>query len=412
MRWLRGLVLALCIVESSAHPTPEGTTDIAQRNPSPIAGAELDWPLDSIDEKITGTDISPRANDVGNFRKYAFITLKLYSVLNGGVHLYELVENCGEFNVGAKNAFNCIWAAISSAVGIAVLVDSAIPLRGRIAKGLALIPPYPPGLPRFNKREEILELEDELSSLLSIQVRHLGIWDGSDDADDDNEVGSLSKRDNTTEATPRHVFSGNFQGADIHFAYMGQLNNASHFRFGFGPGSDTASNRVRRGNHKFNNQYFKSGGLDFVAVTDPLNNNNPGIYLTKNDKKEFNWIVDQVRCYFSIFDRGLGTKGINFQVFNSWDKTTLAAGAIAPFTKTKKSIIRKLKPKQGVPMIDSCSKRPGKGPIDEPSDKPRDELRRGVPKRKGGKRKKKAKTLSAILRALELLRGARTKKKD
>ncbi|OJD20483.1 hypothetical protein ACJ73_08183 [Blastomyces percursus] len=386
MRWLRGLVLALCIVGSSSHPTPEGTTttDIAQRDLSPSASPELDWSVDRIDENVARSDISPR-DDVGNFRAWTFIGLKSFVVANAGVQLYNIVQDCREFGDSSdRTKMNCIWASFATILGFAVLVDRAVAFRGRLADRFHENNWHVPGI---TKRDEILELEGELSSLLSLEVRHLGIWD----RDDDDEIGFLSKRDDdTTEAAPRHVFGSNFHGMDMHFAYMGEVNNSSHFRFGYGLGPNAESNRLRsRGNHKYNNQYFTNGGLDFVAVTDPYNDNNKGIYLTMNDKKEFNWLVEQIRCYFSVIDRGLVSNGVNFQVYNAWDKTTLAAGAIAPFTKKKKSIIRKMAPKAGVGMIDSCAKSGLKGskPKHKPKDKPKDELRRGVRKKKGGKKK-------------------------
>ncbi|KLJ11838.1 hypothetical protein EMPG_13021 [Blastomyces silverae] len=391
MRWLRGLVLALCIVGSSAHPTPEGTTDIARRDLSLIASPEFDWSVDRRDENIASSDISPR-DDVGNFRKWTFVALKTFVVANAGVQLYNIVHDCREFGDNARTDMNCIWASFATVLGFAVLVDRALAFRGRLADRLHANNWHVPGITSIVKRAEILQLEGELSSLLNLEVRHLGVWDGNDDDDDENSF--LSKRDDTAEAAPRHVFASKFHGTDMHFAYMGEVNNSSHFRFGYGPGPDTESNRLKsRGNHKYNNQYFANGGLDFVAVTDPLNNNNPGIYLTKNDKKEFNWLVQQIRCYFSVMDRGLVSNGVNFQIFNSFDKTTLAAGAIAPFTNKRKSVIRKMAPKQGVDMIDSCAKGGlGKSPKDKPrDDRPKDELRRGTGRKKGGKKKKMGK---------------------
>lgn len=42
------------------------------------------------------------------------------TVVNGGARLYNIAEDCGEFDGSARNGFNCILAAISSVVGFAV----------------------------------------------------------------------------------------------------------------------------------------------------------------------------------------------------------------------------------------------------------------------------------------------------
>ncbi|PGH31352.1 hypothetical protein GX50_05891 [[Emmonsia] crescens] len=212
---------------------------------------------------LTGADISTR--DVGDFDRYTFMGLK------------------AEFGEQKRNAMNCIWASFGAVLGFAVMVDRAVFFRGHLAERLDASSWHVPGI---NKREEMPQQEDQLSALLSAEVRHVVIWDGNDD--DDDETSSLSKR---------HIAKG------------------------------TENNRHRlrsRRTHKYNNQYFGKGGLDFIARTDPYNDNNRGIYINADDPKEFNWLAQQVACYLSSWDpiRGLSpmsSHGFNFQIYNSWD---------------------------------------------------------------------------------------------
>lgn len=118
---------------------------------------------------------------------------------------------------------NCIWASFGAVLGFAVMVDRAVFFRGHLAERLDASSWHVPGI---NKREEMPQQEDQLSALLSAEVRHVVIWDGNDD--DDDETSSLSKR-HIAKVIPRHISGANFQGTDMHFAYMGELNNASHF---------------------------------------------------------------------------------------------------------------------------------------------------------------------------------------
>lgn len=281
--------------------------------------------------------------------------LQAFAVANAGVQIFNIVKDCKEWNEESTSAFNCVWASISTVIGFAVLVDRAIIFRGNLAHRLSESGWHVPGI---NKRDELPQLEDYLSSVLRSEVRHVGIWDGVD-----HETRSLSERSNgAVKAVPRYVFGANFQGRDMHFTYMGELNNGSHFRFGNGPGPETENNRQRlksRVVHKFNNQYFDNGGLDFIGQTDPTNNNNGGIYITPEDPNEFNWLVEQVACYLSSWNWLLGSPmlshGLNFQVYNSWDKTTLAAGAIAPFTNEKASAIAGMQVKGGIDTNEECT---------------------------------------------------------
>ncbi|KAK2799582.1 hypothetical protein FQN50_008420 [Emmonsiellopsis sp. PD_5] len=374
------LTLSLCVLGASALPASDGPAEVARRNAPSLSDApvvtrdaptaldhptepwhgklpELNWTLSRREEKVTGSDVAIRADDPGDFRRFTFLGLQAFAVANAGVQIFNIVKDCREFGEETANAFNCVWASISTVIGFAVLVDRAVIFRGHLGERLTESGWHVPGI---NKRDDLPQLEEHLSSLLSVDVRHVGVWDGNDD-----ETLALSKRSGgAVKPVARHVFGANFQGRDMHFTYMGELNNGSHFRFGNGPGPDTEINRHRlrsRKTHLFNKQYFDNGGLDFIGQTDPNNDNNGGIYITPEDPNEFNWIVQQVTCYMSSWHFLLGSPmtshGLNFQVYNSWDKTTIAAGAIAPFTKNEASAISGMEPKGGIDTDDKCTQK-------------------------------------------------------
>ncbi|KKZ63821.1 hypothetical protein EMCG_01925 [[Emmonsia] crescens] len=216
--WLRTLTLTLCLLASSAHLAPGGTTDVAQQD---------------------------------------ILALSDGSVAGRAIPSAEI-----EFGEEKQNAMNCIWASFGTVLGFAVMVNRAVVFRGHLAERLDASSWHLPGI---NEREEMPQLEDQLSALLSAEVRHVGIWDGNDD-DDDDKTSSLSEKHN------RHRL------------------------------------RSRR-THKYNNQYFDKGSLDFIARTDPYNDNNRGIYINTDDPNEFNWLAQQVACYLSSWDpiRGLSS---------------------------------------------------------------------------------------------------------
>ncbi|KAK2743963.1 hypothetical protein FQN55_007012 [Onygenales sp. PD_40] len=393
---LRLLTLSLCVLGSLALPASDGQAEVARRDAPPLSDApiaardvpsaldhprepwhgklpEPDRTISRREEKVTGSDVAIRQenqqDNPGNFRRYTGIGLQAFAVANAGVQVFNIVKDCREFGEEATNAFNCVWTSISTVIGFAVLVDRAVTFRGQLADRLSESGWHVPGI---NKRDEIPQLEDHLSSLLSVDVRHVGIWDGNDE-----ETIALSKRTGgVVKPVARHIFGANFQGREMHFTYMGELNNGSHFRFGNGPGPDTEGNRHRlrsRRIHKYNNQYFDNGGLDFVGLSDSASVNHDAIYMEPQEPEEFNWLVEQVTCYMSDYDildgSPMESNGLHFQVFNHWDRVTIAMGAIAPFTNTKASVISEMDYIVGINVDERCmSPRPTRPNIGRPID--------------------------------------------
>ncbi|KAF3484436.1 uncharacterized protein GIQ15_03760 [Arthroderma uncinatum] len=388
---LQALILPLLFLGSFARPAPEGlppstSSVVGDHIPSAVVPAppqytkepwhgklpELHWSTSHGDEnmkstgyspfcdsnhadfKQDGTDIVTRRIDHTDLRTAFYLGVQAHAAANVGVIFKSMIDDCKEWNEKASKAFTCVWSAIGTVIGFGIAFDRALMFQGYIGQRLNDNGWHVPG---FNKRGEVSQLESHLSSVLSADVRHIGIWDGA----------SLSRRSGGgAQPVPRHIFGANLNGREMHFTYMGEANNGSYFRFGHGPGPETENNRRRlksRETHRYNNQYFDNGGLDFIMETDPGNVNSPDVYFTTDDQNEFDWIYEQVACYLGGWNPFsnplLAAPGLNFQAYNAYDRVTLAAGAIAPFTKDADSIIGEMTPMGGIETNDVCTANSG-----------------------------------------------------
>lgn len=169
------------------------------------------------------------------------------------------------------------------------------------------------------------------------------------------------------------VFGLQLDGQDIHFAYTGQdADGNAAFKMGHGPGPETEENKRRiksrdssDGIPLFNDYYFSSGGLDILATSD-IDNANPDVFpdVSSNDF-DYAWIYDQVLCLFGASDpratqggnypSQFDSVGLWFQVYDSEDSGTLAAGTMAPFSSDTPSLIKFLTPSGGLEVDTSCS---------------------------------------------------------
>ncbi|PGH14491.1 hypothetical protein AJ79_02984 [Helicocarpus griseus UAMH5409] len=385
---LQTLALALCLFESSAHPTPEEIPDFVRGNIPPAVSPsiepwhgklpDLNWSRSHENGISNSTSTQPNSGATLTFftsgarilgiavsdkvAQRTYMGIRAFFVANGAIMFWNIVEDCAEWREGAdgdvkaRTKLNCIWASIATLFGFIVTVDSGIHMHARLSDYFERNAVEVPGFFVHNKRD-LPVIEDHLSSLLSAEVQHVGIWD-----DHDNDTGFLSKR-----KVPRDIFSTNIQGRYLHFTYMGRASNASHFRFGYGPGPETENNRRRLRNRdsksRFNKQFFDMGGLDLVGQTDPLNDADERIYFDARDPDQYNMIVEQVACYMT--PEMMNASGINFQLYNSVHKRTVAAGAIAPFTANKRSMIDKMGPKGGIETDEKCT---ANSRLDVPSD--------------------------------------------
>ncbi|KAI1377628.1 hypothetical protein F4677DRAFT_415024 [Hypoxylon crocopeplum] len=243
---------------------------------------------------------------------------------------------------------NCIFQCIATVIGFFATVDRAAVIRGTIGQRLTDNGWHVPGI---NQRDVLpFEIETGLSIALGWDVRYIGIWDSN--------LPGLSKRD--PDAVPRYIFGTKIQGHDYHFTYMGVRNNITHFRIGTGPGPRTGRNQRRlagRSDYEYNNRYFGQGGIDFLGALDPAHPTSSGeslcVWMDASNAPEFTWIVDKAACYMSSFDSLTGSPmshgALNFQVYNYFDRETLAAGAVAPFTADGLSAIAQAELKGGLP---------------------------------------------------------------
>lgn len=294
-----------------------------------------------------------------------------------GVTFWALFRDCKSFAEGdeASDGAICIIGSISTVVAsithVKEIRDWLIEF-GRELKmeamalaadfthqALAHIMALGPFLRNQNtKRDAILRrAEDALSAKFQTEVRHIGVWDGA-------IPGQPKKRGEDAEVYP--VFGLNVDGQDFHFAYMGEddTTNNTRIRLGHGPGINSEENRRRiktRKTPEFNRQYFDRGGLDALGRSDIAgNNNNPDVQPDPmNNPDDFKWIYNQLGCYF----RGGGTLGYSttfdqlglwFQIYDRQSQNTLSAGAVAPFSADKPSLITWLKPEGGLLVNNKC----------------------------------------------------------
>jgi len=111
-----------------------------------------------------------------------------------------------------------------------------------------------------------VELLDAFSSLLSMSVTHLGVFDYAELGLN----GTLAQRRSTE---PLDVFGFTSpDGLQMHFSFLGSMenidgNNRTQLAFKFGLGNGTAINGTSASRIKgrsFDEQYFTSGGIDFI----------------------------------------------------------------------------------------------------------------------------------------------------
>lgn len=207
------------------------------------------------------------------------------------------------------------------------------------------------------KRDSLLKrAEMATSARLGVEVRHIGYWDGS-------MPGQPRKRDEKSWGRP--IFGLQIKGRDYHFTLMdGDIGiNNTWIKLGSGPGVDTEHNRRRlqARKPKYNGQWFDHGGLDIIGRSDIMaNGNNPDIQPDPNNQEDFDWILKHVTCSLGVGHEGhpssLDEPGLYFQIYDNNSKGTLSAGAIAPFTPEKESIITWMEPESALLVNDQCTR--------------------------------------------------------
>ena len=295
------------------------------------------------------------------------MAVKTFVIANVGVTFSNIVKDCKEFKEESQSAFNCVWASVSTAIGVVTLIHQANVLRGSVATWAANNGVHIVGI---NKREEIL------SSALGVEVRHIGVWDGIET----HERSNFERRDDNSTSTSttqqRDVFGVNFGGYDFHFSFLGQrdTDGAAMWKLGQGPGPDTPANRLLRsrvkrdnevapdpvppGRFTYGNQYYDTGGLDFVGQSVERADDAVWRWVDPTDHTEFSHLVDTVSCYLSSYTPlsgpAMNAQGIFFQVYNHKEGATVSAGAVAPFSATSASVIDRMGVLGGLSVDGRC----------------------------------------------------------
>lgn len=238
------------------------------------------------------------------------LALAGYWVANQAIQWWNMVTACQDFTSSANNAVNCLWGAVTTVITAAGSMYSAYIGAGRIStwmnnNGISL---------RWKRDEVDQDLLDALSGVFSANVTHLGVWDYKSLGLN----GTLSTREATT---PIDVFGFTSQsGANMHFSYLGNTTNGLGFKFGFGSG--TTNTKVKGRQESFDQQYFSSGGIDFIIIENSLDGGQLDTY------SDYWWIYDQVAC---LMAPGMTAAGHYFQLYDNVNDGTMAGGAVAPF---------------------------------------------------------------------------------
>ncbi|EFQ98606.1 hypothetical protein MGYG_01630 [Nannizzia gypsea CBS 118893] len=352
---IRAFILSLCLLRSSALPAPEnlspgdgipgGNARTAGVIPAPGEPLHGRLPELNKDETKKAIRLAERGMTGEELPKYLIFAGQASNVTELDTGVISLDWDCPDGGIGTA----CSWSGVPIVIRIALLVEQIDTLNGSLGTISAVDGWH---VANINTPDEIRLMENHLSLMLSTEVYHVGIWYG-----EGQRTVPLSTRSvDSTTATPRHIFAGDFQGHPVHFTYMGQVNNNTHFRFGYGLGPIIAENRRRMNRREtltINNQYFDKGGFDYAGVA-------PGAaaYLNPDNQDDFfNWVSEQVSCYFEEIDDFPLAPALQFQIYNSLDKMTLAANVIAPFTKDSESAIGSVEPTGGIIINDKCAYR-------------------------------------------------------
>jgi hypothetical protein len=188
-----------------------------------------------------------------------------------------------------------------------------------------------------------------LSKAFATEVRHLGIWN-------DTRLGLL-KRDRPV---ARHVFGLSGWGQNMHFSALDAREDGNlTFRAGFGLDHDAAVHTLKTrddASDYFHGAWFEHGGMDFTLSKDPSLKPMAWKMDVKNPE-HFKWMYDQISCTFdkNIFFNNVQSAGLNFQVYDNWQRGTGFSGAIAPFLGDRKSAIDKIYPDvAGLELNEEC----------------------------------------------------------
>lgn len=90
-------------------------------------------------------------DDPGDFARYLFMGLRVYTVVAAPVTWYGLVDSCSQFTEETGNGIQCVFGAITQVIAIVTLVYQGAIWRGQLAQRLTDNGWHVPGI---NKRDE------------------------------------------------------------------------------------------------------------------------------------------------------------------------------------------------------------------------------------------------------------------
>lgn len=287
--------------------------------------------------------------DYGDVRTGIALAMAAYWVPNQAIQWWNMVAACQDFS-SASNAVNCVWGAVSTVITASGTLYAAYQGYGHISTWMSNNGISMGGF----KRQEIEQaLLDEFSGVFGAQVSHLGVWNYAAPTNGS----AVGKRDQVNATLD--VFGFNSNGMDIHFSYLGNATSAPTFKFGYGTGQTSSSSKLSKTKREtYDEQYFESGGIDFVLFQPDIYNYPSGSAL--DSYTDYSWIYDQVSC---IMASGMTAAGHYFQIYDNVHQTTLSAGAIAPFSGLDhwSAITQMEAPKGGIAETPSCNQAKKRG---------------------------------------------------
>jgi hypothetical protein len=270
-----------------------------------------------------------------------------FLTINLGVSWFGMTSSCFDFG-NPGNSVQCIWGALSTLYTAGVAWNSRQDIRETLMgvySNVVQVVNTQAGIPGTkHKRHDDAVLIDAYSNLLGSPVKHLGYHQQH------HNQHSADSKSTAVNSTMHPVYGFSINDTDFHIAYLGQhTRKGSHnFRMGFGSGVPVQSNNTKRST--FDDQYFTSGGLDWVWFEDPDLINYSNVEFDVNSV--YAGLYDQVSCWLSLH---MLDTGMWFQVYDEDRGGTLVSGAASGFSSLVPSVINQMQsPRGGLTADGNC----------------------------------------------------------
>ncbi|EHL00274.1 hypothetical protein GLAREA_03192 [Glarea lozoyensis ATCC 20868] len=357
--------------------------------------------LIKINSSSAETPVIHQVNSLRSRTELAIAVLRRASATTMvGFGFYSILSDCrglpGKENRTTDDIAKCGMGALATVITVAteIRADYAVfyevlktttntvidytvnaALNKFVGGGVSITGPFPraphAGLPNRDVDSKYKRVEDHFTSVLGVNVSHIGHWDGS--MHEDAHIKAMKREQNQEGTIP--VFGLNYMGEDMHFAYGGQnVDGKDIFKIGTGLGPATEENKRRLNNRSifqygipaFGNMYFENGGIDLLATPTADTSGNPNIFPTKPLDRENNyeWIYTQLECIFEAqflmpldpLPRNFDAIGLWYQMYDLEEQETLSGGTIAFFGSTTPSIIEDMQPVGDIAVNTFCSR--------------------------------------------------------